>query len=733
MYRESRDLPRVPLVSPGKTIRVALAGNPNTGKTTLFNALTGARQRVGNYPGITVERREGRCRHHDQLLSIIDLPGTYGLSAYSPEERVAQDELIDGDYDLVVLVANSLNLQRSLILLAQVLQTKRRVVLALNMADEARAAGQKLDLKALGAKLGFPVVETEGHRARGVEELKDAILECAQMDPPTACAVLGEEIGLATEELALEFTPELAESPAANWLATRLLADDIAVRERLAQDNPQEFEALVATTIAKRERLERSLGEEINVALMQGYNSYVADLLSAAVIEPAKLNDRSLSDRLDTIMASRIWGLPFFGLVMFGLFWFTFTLGEPPMGWIESGMQQLGAFISSFWEPGSASPLRSLLVDGIIGGVGGVLVFLPNIVLLFFGLALLEDSGYMARAAFLMDRVMSRFGLHGKSFVPMLTGFGCNIPGIMATRTLENEKDRLTTIFVLPFMSCGARLTIWLLLIPAFIPFAWQALALWGIYIFGGLLAFVSAFILRRSILKGEPTPFVMELPPYRLPTLKSAALRMFDRAWTYTRKAGTVILAISIVLWFLTHFPQTESYAIDQAIADGEVSLVGEGSEPLASEGAPVSIDQASYEAIKANEQLENSAAGAIGHAMEPGLTPLGFDWRMGTAMVGAFAAKEVFIAQMGIVFSLNDPEGEPDSLRERIRSEYPPATGLSLIVFLLIATPCMATVAVTKRETGRWSWAIGQFMAFTVLGYLLAMLTYQVASLFG
>jgi ferrous iron transport protein B len=416
------------------------------------------------------------------------------------------------------------------------------------------------------------------------------------------------------------------------------------------------------------------------------------------------------------VLVHPVLGLPIFFGIMYAVFWFAFRVGEAPMGWIDSGFTWLGNWVGSLWPAGSGSPLRSLLVDGIIAGVGGVLVFLPNIVFLFCGLALLEDTGYMSRAAFLMDRFLHKFGLHGQSFIPLMTGFGCSIPGIMATRTLRNENDRLTTILVLPLMSCGARLPIWMLLVPAFFAPKAQAPALWGIYLIGILLALGLSLLMRRTVLRGQAAPFVLELPPYRVPTLRAMLMQMYDRSRMYVRKAGTIILAISIVLWAISAYPKPKQYEVDRAVAAGQVTLTAE----------QISAD-------RAGEDLRASFAGRIGHALEPVLKPMGFDWRLGTGLIGAFAAKEVFVAQMGIVYSLGEADESSESLRHALRRDYSPLVGFSLMLFLLVATPCMATVAITKRETGGWKWALIQFFGLTGLGYLLAVAVYQLGRVLG
>ena len=689
-----------------RRLRVALAGNPNCGKTSLFNALTGARQHVANYPGVTVERRTGTFEIEGEPADVVDLPGTYSLSAFSPEERVAEEELASGP-DVVVVVADSMQLQRNLVLLAQVLLAGANPVLCLNMADEARAAGQKLDVPMMEKLLGIPVVETVASRGQGLPELLGAVRRAAAAPLARHRVVLGEELEGAVAAIAARLPPGPRSGLSREWTALRLLLDDATVASRLAA--APSGERAVAEARRQRTRLESETGRAVSVFVAERTFGFVDGLLRETRTPPPRIDTRVLSDRLDDIVAHRYLGLPIFGAVLYGIFWLTFTVGEAPMGWIEAGVGWLGALVTGFWPAGSESLLRSLLADGIIAGVGGVLVFLPNILLLFLGLALLEDSGYMARAAFLTDRAMHRFGLHGKSFLPMMTGFGCSVPGILATRTLENERDRLTTMLVLPLMSCGARLPIWMLLVPAFFPPAWRAPALWLIYAAGVALALLLALLLRRTILKGEDAPFVMELPPYRMPTLRSVVLKMLDRARLYLSKAGTVILGISILLWAATSFPKPSSYAVDGRIAAGDTVAATE----LAS--------------ARAAEDLEFSVAGRTGRFLEPAFAPLGFDWKMVTAMIGAFAAKEVFVAQMGIVYSIADPEEGAEGLRARLARDYSPLVGVSLILFLLISAPCMATIAVTKRESGRWRWALLQLFGLSAIAWLVSFLVYQ------
>jgi ferrous iron transport protein B len=692
-------------------IRVLLAGNPNCGKSSIFNHLTGGRASVANYPGVTVERHLGRYTFGDEEVEVLDLPGTYSLGGFSPEERVAEDELLAADEAVVVLVVDSGNLKRGLVLLVQLMQTGAKLVLALNMSDEAHAAGQRVNLPALSKLLRMPVVETVGHLGQGVQDLKHAIQKVALDGVRARRPQLGGRLDEALQALeALVDLPEVRKR-LQPWYAARLLT---GARLPAGVSELAVTHADIIRTI--RERLELETGQDAQLHFTERSFGFVDGLLRETVLSPRRRNARELSDRVDSFLVHRVLGLPVFFLAMFVLFWLTFKVGEVPAGWLESFFAWTGGQITTHWPATLPDLLRSLLVDGLIGGVGGVLVFLPNILLLFLGLAFLEDSGYMGRAAFLMDGLMHRFGLHGKSFIPMMTGFGCSIPGIMGTRILENSKDRLTTMLVLPLVPCGARFPIWMLLIPAFLPPDARAPMLWFIYFLGFFLALLLARVLKGTVLAGEDSPFVMELPPYRLPTWRGLLARMTDRAMLYLRKAGTIILAISVVMWVAMTFPQLEKFEVDAAVASGQV--------------APMT--EAQMQAARSAERLSYSIAGRVGHAIEPVFRPLGFDWKISTALLGAFAAKEVFVSQMGIVYSLGEVTPESEGLRAGLRRDYSTPTGLSLMLFLLIATPCMATVAVTRRESGRWSWALLQFFGLTAIAYFLSFLVYQVGSFF-
>jgi ferrous iron transport protein B len=713
-------------------IVVALAGNPNSGKTTLFNELTGARQHVGNYPGVTVERKEGSCRHEGVELQIVDLPGTYSLTAYSAEERVTRNFIVEEKPDVVVDILDASNLERNLYLAVQLIELGVPLVLAFNMSDMAKARGFEFDREKLSRFFGAPIVETVGHKGAGMKELLDAVVSTANQNgtkpraeeagPRVSTIHYGRELEeeLVKIESLLQGNGSATEKYPLRWLAVKLLENDKELRALVA--SPEVNEQIDRSV----SHIETRLGESPEIAIAGRRYGFLSGACQEAVRSTIEIR-HTMSDRIDSVITNRVLGIPIFLGLMYLVFQLTFTLGDPPMGWIEGLFGRLGGVVEGWWPQGSESLLKSLLIDGIIGGVGGVIIFLPNILLLFLAIAILEDSGYMARAAFIMDRVMHKIGLHGKSFIPMLIGFGCSVPAIMATRTLENRRDRLTTMLVAPLMSCGARLPIYALIIPAFFPRAWHAPMLWIIYIIGVLLAVVCAKLLRSTVFNGESVPFVMELPPYRMPTVKGTLIHMGERGGLYLKKAGTIILGLSIVLWAMTTFPglpEAEVSRFETARQDVETGAAGQEQkdEQLAA------IDNEESEAA-----LQHSVAGRIGHAMEPVLRPMGFDWRIGTALIGAFAAKEVFVAQMGIVYSVGEADEESESLREILKSTYSPLVGFCIMLFCLVSAPCMATIAVTQRESNSWGWALFQLGGLTLLAYVLTVLVFQTGRLLG
>ena len=682
-----------------KKITVALAGNPNSGKTSIFNSLTGTRQHVGNYPGVTVEKKEGVCRYKDFEITFVDLPGTYSLSAYSIEEIVARNFLVEERPDVVVDVVDSSNIERNLYLATQLIEMDEPLVLAFNMSDVARRNGLVFDIEQLSELLEARIVTTVGSKGEGKRGLLDAIIETVEEGQSARIHKIkfGDEI---EEELAkiesvvVDEETELSIKYSSRWLAIKLLERDSDLTSKVSSNKVLE---VVSKSTRHLEEIFADAPEIIMADRRYGF-------ISGACQETIKItveSRHSRSDIIDSIVTNRVLGLPIFLFLMYVVFQLTFTLGAYPMGWLEGFFGWLSHTITGFWPAGSDHWVKSLLVDGIIGGVGGVIVFLPNILLLFAAIALLETTGYMARAAFVMDHVMHKIGLHGKSFIPMLIGFGCSIPAIMATRILENRRNRFTTIMIIPLMSCGARLTIYALLIPAFFAEKWRGPVLWLIYLAGIVLAIICAKILRCTVLKGETIPFVMELPPYRIPTFKAILIHTWQRGWMYLKKAGTVILAISILLWVAMSFPKPS-----------EEALSGISAERVA------------------QVQLEHSVIGRIGNVLAPVIKPLGFDWKVGTALIGAVAAKEVFVSQLGIVYSVGEAEESSQSLREKLQANYTPLVGFCIMLFCLISAPCVATIAMTKKETNSWRWALFQYVSLTVLAYVITLIVYQVGS---
>lgn len=717
-------------------IVIALAGNPNSGKTTIFNALTGARQHVGNYSGVTVESKEGTANYKGQEIRVIDLPGTYGLTAYSPDELVARQVIIEEEPDIVVNIADASNLERSLYLTAQLKELETPLILVLNVADIAEKNQITIDYQLLSQLLGLPVIRAIGSQNVGIDQLLEAVVSYKPVKgeslerPVRYRPEVEEELARMQEAFGGGCLYELPRSGSEGkgpvsqdkaqggggkaqgsesvklplrWLMVKLLEKDREVIGQVLQATGGQ--KLLDEAESSAARLKKSMGNDSEMLLVEDRYAFVRGICREA--SQKGLQQRvSLTERIDNIILNRAIGIPLFLGLMWLLFQLTFTLGTPPMDWIDAGVSWLGEWIS---ENMDESLLRSLLVDGIIGGVGGVIIFLPNILLLFLGIALLEGTGYMARAAFVMDKIMHRAGLHGKSFIPMLIGFGCSVPAIMATRTLENPRDRLVTMLVTPLMSCGARLPVYTLLIAAFFPAENAGNVLFSIYMLGILMAILMARVFRTWLLPGEAEPFVMELPLYRMPSLKSVLLHMWERTWLYLKKAGTIILAFSVLMWGLFTFPMTDS----------------QGQE---------------YESPAV--QMENSYAGKIGHAVAPLVKPLGFDWKTGVALMAGFGAKEVVVSTMGTLYSIEDEEAlaeeeetavEGFAARAREQSGYTPLVAYVLMIFTLLYVPCMAVVAVIKRETNSWKWPLFTVVYTTALAWTVSFVVYRAGLLLG
>ncbi len=698
-----------------QSLTVALAGNPNAGKTSIFNKLTGARQSVGNYPGITVDRKEGHFTWKGTEVRVIDLPGTYSLTAGSPEELIARNVILEENPDLVINVIDASNLERNLYLTMQLMELGVNMLLSMNMWDAVERRGLKTDLVVMESILGLPTVKTVGSRGRGITDLKDAIVQNVGVKTSApwvtgAPSLIKRAVSLLCEEL------EGHNEQHCQWKAIKLLEGD-------AEVGSQEDESITDFVNQLSARLEDTRSISSGMLVARARYKYIEELIQQVVVRP-ECTKMSLSDRIDSVVTNKYAGIPIFLVMMYLVFSFTFTVGEPLMGYMEQLFEFIGNTVSGFWPAGSESLLRALIVEGVIGGVGGVLVFLPNIFLLFLAIALLEDSGYMARVAFIMDGIMKKLGLHGKSFVPLLVGFGCTVPAILATRTLENRNDRFTTLMVAPLMSCGARFPIYMMIIPAFFPQVWRAPLIWIIYLIGILLSIGAAKFLRKKVFKGEETPFVMELPSYHIPTPISILRHTWDNAGEYVKKAGTVILAISIVLWVLSTFPQKTEFSRD---FETEITLVENSS--LSEEIITDSVK--TLENARQMEVFTHTVTGRLGKVFEPVMEPLGFDWRVTTALMGAIAAKEVFVSQMGVVFAVGEADEESTTLREKLRENYTPLQGIAMMLFALISAPCVATIAATKKETESWKWAMVQLFGLTILAYVVTLIVYQIGKL--
>ena len=645
------------ITSPNETYTVVLAGNPNCGKTTLFNALTGSHQHIGNYPGVTVEKKEGQLRLHNANIRIIDLPGMYDLQAHSPEEEVARNVIETESPDLIISVVDSSSLERNLFLTSQLMEKGIPVLVVLNMTDTAEKKGYRIDQMLLSEAMHVEVVKTIGHKNQGITQLKEKILQMCQALPYT-----------------------------------------------------KKKEATSSYAVM------RNISTQTRYATIQKW-------LQKAVIT-VNTNNSRFTEKMDEVLTHPLWGVLIFLGLMYLVFTLVFVLGAPFMEWIELFFSWLSSLIIQYW-PASFYPIfRSLLVEGIIGGVGGVIVFLPNILLLFLAIAFLEGTGYMSRVAFLMDGFMSKLNLHGKSIVPMLLGFGCSVPAIMATRTLESKQERMTTMMILPLMSCGARLTIYALLIPAFFPSHLHGPMLWLMYIIGVLVAMVAAKLLRKTIFKGDSVPFLIELPEYRMPTIKNLLLEMWNQSKEYLKKAGSIILVLSVLLWGLASFPKIQMYSQDY---QNEIQTVQ--SSALSDVQKEEKLHEIAQEMQE--EELSFTYAGRIGRFLEPALRPIGFDWKIGTALIGALAAKEMFVAQLGIVNAVRETEDNQVPLRDKLRDQYTPLVAFCIMLFCLISAPCVATCAVTRRESNSWKWALIQFFGLTVVAYILTFVVYQVGSL--
>lgn len=746
------------LSAPPRVATVALLGNPNTGKSTLFSALCGVAQRVANYPGVTVEKKVGRTEIAGRTLDIIDLPGTYSLAPKSPDEMVAVDVLLGrrsdmAKPDVVLVIVDASNLERNFYLLSQVLELGLPTVVALNMMDVAATKGQKLDVSALRKRLHVPLIEVQAHRKVGVSELKAAVADAVDGKPSTIGSPFPEKF---QNEVALleSLKGEENSEPLPRYLIERVLLDTSGYLSEASI--PGITPALLTEVSAARERL-KVAGIPVPAVEAMARYQWAGTILKNIVSRP-KQRPKTLSDRLDRLLTHRVFGSLFFLVLMFVMFQAVFLVndgirirGVSISDAIDASAGWLQSLVSAAIPEGA---LRSLINDGVIAGVGGVVVFLPQILTLFAFIAILEDCGYMARAAYLMDKLMSQIGLSGKSFIPLLSSFACAVPGIMATRVIENRRDRLVTILVAPLMSCSARLPVYTLFIGAFIPNRTIDLTLagWGIhvpwlrglvmfsmYMVGIVTGILVAWILKKTLLRGATPPFVMELPSYKVPGIRIVWQRMTEQGWAFLQRAGTLILAISVVVWGLGYFPHNASRIDPKLIARqaeiGPRIVVLEVAMPKHDEQeiAKLKSELAHVENQIAGEYLSDSYLGQMGHFIEPVVRPLGWDWKVGCAAIASFPAREVVNATLGVIYNLGEG-AEEQQLEETIQAQknFNIPVALSIMVFFALCAQCVSTLVIIRRETGTWLWPLFTFVYMTVLAYFGAFATYQIGMLF-
>jgi ferrous iron transport protein B len=722
-----------------KVIHVAVAGNPNSGKTTIFNGLTGMRLKVGNYPGVSVERQEGRLRGDPTGRTLlIDIPGTYSLAARSLGERIARDALLgwqcgESGTDAAIIVLDASNLARNLYLATQILDLNLPVVLLCNMMDIARSRGLRIDLSRLSEAFGVPVLATVGNKSEGLDQVAPA-LQAVLARPPTqrpTCPMPEPIERQAARIGGILQQHGLADARSARGAALLLLLSPSPVDHQVDKRVPYEVDQALEEA---RADLDRCGFHDLPAFLVQRRYEWLDERLVDVVRRDAAVRD-GLGDRIDRVLTHRVFGMAIFALIMFGMFAAIFWLAEPAMAAVERVVTFFQALVHARLPAG---PWSDLLADGIIAGVGNVVVFFPQICLLFLFIAVLEDTGYMARAAFLMDRIMRRVGLHGKSFIPLLSCMACTVPGIMATRTIENRRDRLATILVAPLISCSARLPIYFILVALIFPphVTWtKAGVLAGIYFAGILAALSVAMILKKTVLRGPAPMFVMELPPYRLPTVLPIARVVWDRGRSFLARAGTFILAASVLLWAVFYWPRPP--AVPGAAVPETHEMVSQalGAAPDARRGIPDTPSQA------AARQLAYSLGGRLGKLIEPLIEPLGYDWRIGVGIIASFTAREIFVSTMGIVYSVDDANSGSSVLRQRMQAAVRPdgspvfsrAACLSLLVFYILSMQCVSTLVVAWRESGSWRWPALLWLYMTALAYVGAFATYHVAAAFG
>ncbi|MFH1321614.1 MAG: ferrous iron transport protein B [Bacteroidota bacterium] len=738
----------------GIIINVALVGNPNSGKTSLFNHASGVREHTGNYGGVTIDSKTAEFKQKGYTFNITDLPATYSLSAHSPEELYVRNHILEKHPDIVINIVDASNLERNLFLTTQLIDMDIKVVIALNMYDELLKKGDRFDYEAMGKMIGIPIIPTVSSKGKGINELFQKASEVFEDKEPTVRHIhinygspIEKSIKAIQEKIKVKENISNTDRLSSRFLAIKLIVKDQEVYDMLKVcKNFREIDDISKEEINKLETQYREDGETLITDAKYGF-------ISGAVKEtytegiPTR---RKKTEIIDTFLTHKLWGFPIFILFMWVMFQSTFTFGKMPMDWIDKLVTIIGDSVDTFMTEG---PLKDLLIDGIIGGVGGVIVFLPNIIILFFFISLMENTGYMSRAAFIMDKIMHKIGLHGKSFIPLIMGFGCNVPAIMATRTLENRNDRLLTMLINPFMSCSARLPVYILLIGAFFPNN-PGTMLFSIYFIGIALAIGMAVVFKKTLFKSHEVPFVMELPTYRVPTLKFILLHMWNYASEYLKKMGGIILIASIIIWALGYYPRNVKYSKNY---DELISQTGAGYNKQISSLNALDEEKVSALTFEKNEHIrqlelekeaerhEISYIGRMGHFIEPAIKPLGFDWKMGVSLIAGLGAKEIIVSTMGVLYQADpDVDEISQTLMHKLKSHtyhsgemkgqrvFTPLIAFGFMLFILIYFPCVAAVAAIKKESNSWKWAIFTLTYTTVLAWIVSFLVYQIGSIF-
>lgn len=717
------------------TINIALVGNPNSGKTTLFNHASNSHERVGNYAGVTVDSKEASIKKHNYTFKIVDLPGTYSITEYTPEELFVRNHILDNKPDIVVNVVDASNLERNLYLTTQLIDMNIKVVIALNMYDELQESGASFDYATLGKMIGIPMIPTVASKGSGIDTLLKKIIDVYEDKDDSVRHIhinYGKNIenSIATLQKLIKENAVISDNYSTRYVSIKLIENDQTTLNILK--SCPNFDTIKETAENEIKQLEKEYNEKSETIVSDFKYGFIDGALSETY-QAGKVDKRDFSLKLDKVLTNKYLGFPIFIFFMWLMFQTTFTLGEYPMDGIEWLISGLGSSIGKIMPDGM---LKDLLIDGIIGGVGGVIVFLPNILILFFFISFMEDSGYMARASFIMDKLMHKMGLHGKSFIPMLMGFGCSVPAIMATRTLENRKDRILTMLAIPFMSCSARLPVYVLLISAFFTKN-QGLVLFSIYLIGVALAVFTALLVKKVAFKDDDAPFVMELPPYRIPTLKNTTIHMWHKAVLYLKKMGSVILVASIVIWAMSYFPLHVEYSTnyDQQLEEVKID------ESMSHSIKEAKIADIEY--IQQSEKLEKSYIGQLGHFIEPVLHPLGFDWKIGVSIIAGLAAKEIVVSTMGVLYQSVDEDDGYTGLQNKLKEQtftsgskkgqkvYTPLVAYGFMIFVLLYFPCIAAVVAIRREASL-QWAVFVVFYTTLVAWIVSFAIYQVGSLF-